>query len=255
MVDEVTEVSPGEKAKFELHYRNIQEAELLVYPVDLMTLYLREKNLAGITSVNLAGIEPVIRRSLKLPDNGSMRQQDHEVELKLPEAGAYLVICRADTIHASGMVLVSDFELEVANVGPNGVRVQAVDREDGHYLRDVDVRVIGSYDSNFISGRTDPRGLYLADGFNGPATVIARHSGRHYAFYRGAGAGQLAMDFDLGLEGMNDDSDGMPQQMLDNESYFDNVRGFNDLQQQERSRNLEQQQKSKSQGLELNKLQ
>jgi len=63
------------------------------------------------------------------------------------------------------------------------------------------------------------------------------------------------MDFDLGLEGMNDDSDGMPQQMLDNESYFDNVRGFNDLQQQERSRNLEQQQKSKSQGLELNKLQ
>jgi hypothetical protein len=249
-VDEVTEVSPGEKAKFELHYRNIQEAELLVYPVDLMTLYLREKNLAGITSVNLAGIEPVIRRSLKLPDDGSMRQQNHEVELKLPEAGAYLVICRADAIHASGMVLVSDFELEVANVGANGVRVQAVDREDGNYLRDVDVRVIGAHDSNFISGRTDPRGLYLADGFNGPATVIARHSGRHYAFYRGAGAGQLAMDFDLG-----EDVNARPQQMLDNNSYFDNVRSFNDMQQRERSFNLEKQQKAKTQGLELNKLQ
>ena len=255
VVDEVTEVAPGEKAKFELHYRNIQDAELLVYPVDLMTLYLREKNLAGITSVNLAGIEPVIRRSLKLPDNGSMRQQDYEVELKLPDAGAYLVICRADAIHASGMVLVSDFELEVANVGANGVRVQAVDREDGHYLRDVDVRVIGSFDSNFISGRTDPRGLYLADGFNGSATVIARHSGRHYAFYRGAGAGELAAAFDLGLEGMYEDSAGRPQQMLDSNSYFDNVRSFNDLQQRERSSNLEQRQKAQTQGLELNKLQ
>jgi len=253
-VDEVTEVSPGSKAKFELHYRNIDNAELLVYPVDLMTLYLREKNLAGITSVNLAGIEPVIRRSVKLKDDGTMRQQDYEVELKLPDAGAYLVICRSDALHASGMVLVSDFELEVNQVGQNSVRVQAVDREDGTYLRDVDVRVIGSQDSNFISGLTDPRGLYLADGFSGAATVIARHGGRHYAFFRGEpwgaefglGAGNIQMDGKL---------DRPQGQMLDSDSYLDNVRGLNSLQQESRSRNLEEKQKSQSLGVELNKLQ
>ena len=253
-VDEVTEVSPGDKAKFELHYRNLDQAELLVYPVDLMTLYLREKNLAGITSVNLAGIEPVIRRSVKLPDNGSMRQQDYEVELKLPEAGAYLVICRSESIHASGMILVSDFELEVAMVGTQGVRVQAVDRENGKYLRDVDVRVIGANDSNFISGRTDPRGLYLADGFHGAATVIARHGGRHYAFYRGTGPGSFnPAQLDL----MPSDKDGKRSQgeMLDSESYLNNVRNFNGLQQESRSQNLRKKQESQSLGVELNKLQ
>lgn len=253
-IDEVTEVAPGDKAKFELHYRNLDQAELLVYPVDLMTLYLREKNLAGITSVNLAGIEPVIRRSVKLPDNGSMRQQDYEVELKLPEAGAYLVICRSESIHASGMILVSDFELEVAMVGTQGVRVQAVDREDGKYLRDVDVRVIGANDSNFISGRTDPRGLYLADGFHGAATVIARHGGRHYAFYRGATSGGL--DFSaLNLLPSDKDSKRTQGEMLDSESYLDNVRSFNGLQQESRSQNLKKKQQSQSLGVELNKLQ
>ncbi len=252
-VDEVTEVSPGDKAKLELHYRNIDRAELLVYPVDLMTLYLREKNLAGITSVNLAGIEPVIRRSVKLPDNGSMRQQDFEVELKLPEAGAYLVICRSEAMHASGMVLVSDFELEVAQISGNSVRVQAVDRKEGSYLRDVDVRVIGAMDNNFISGRTDPRGLYLADGFHGAATVIARHGGRHYAFYRGTiqGAG-LLLDSEFAP---SQDDKRMQQDLLDSNSYLDNVRGFNGLQQETRSQNLQEKQKSPSLGVELNKLQ
>ena len=58
------------------------------------------------------------------------------------------------------------------------------------------------------------------------------------------------MDFDLG-----EDVNARPQQMLDNNSYFDNVRSFNDMQQRERSFNLEKQQKAKTQGLELNKLQ
>jgi len=252
-VDEVTEVSPGDKAKLELHYRNIDRAELLVYPVDLMTLYLREKNLAGITSVNLAGIEPVIRRSVKLPDNGSMRQQDFEVELKLPEAGAYLVICRSEAMHASGMVLVSDFELEVAQISGNSVRVQAVDRKEGSYLRDVDVRVIGAMDNNFISGRTDPRGLYLADGFHGAATVIARHGGRHYAFYRGTNQGDgLLRDSEFAP---NKDDKRLQSDMLNSDSYLDNVRGFNGLQQESRSQNLQEKQKSPSLGVELNKLQ
>ena len=246
-LEEVVEVAPGKRAEFELRYRNLEQAELLVYPVDLMTLYLREKNLSGITSVNLAGIEPVIRREVKLPDDGSMRQQVHEVELKLPGAGAYLVICRADALHASGMVLVSDFELEVVEAGAGSVRVQAVDRKDGHYLRDVDVRVIGSHDDHFLSGRTDPRGIYMAEGFQGAATVIARHGGRHYAFFRGEGA---AFAFDEARPEFLQQG----QKMLDSDSYLDNVRGLNRLQQETRSKNLTDKQSQINDGVQLNKL-
>jgi uncharacterized protein YfaS (alpha-2-macroglobulin family)/TolA-binding protein len=247
-LDEVTEVAPGETAKLELHYRNLQETEVLVYPVDLMTLYLREKNLAGITQVNLAGIEPVIRRTVALPDDASMRQQDLELELELPGAGAYLIICRSDAIHASGMVLVSDFELVVETDAQNGgVRAQAVHRTDGKYLRDVDVRVIGQFDQGFQSGHTDPRGLFVTTGVNGPATVIARHDSRHYAFFRGAGAGQIPVP-QLGLEIA-------PGQRLDSDSYFDNVRSLNDSLQEGRSNKLRKQQQGRYEGLELNSLQ
>lgn len=248
-LDEVTEVAPDEKAKLTLHYRNLQETELLVYPVDLMTLYLREKNLAGITQVNLAGIEPVIRSTVELPDDGSMRGQEHEVSLELPGPGAYLLICRSEAIHASGMILVSDFELEVETDSRNGgVRAQAVSRTDGSYLRDVDIRVIGSHDQGFQSGRTDPRGLYVTTGIRGAATVIARHGGRHYAFFRGAGAIPPPT---LGVGGLQIES----SERLDSESYFDNVRSLNRGQQQQRDSNLKNKQDQTYFGLELNSLQ
>ena len=247
-IEEVTEVAPDEKAKLTLRYRNLERTELLVYPVDLMTLYLREKNLAGITQVNLAGIEPVIRSTVELPDDGSMRGQEHEIELALPGPGAYLLICRSDAIHASGMVLVSDFELEVETDPQNGgVRAQAVSRTDGSYLRDVDIRVIGRGDHGFQSGRTDPRGLYVTTGVRGAATVIARHDGRHYAFYRGLGAApQPIIEGGLRIES---------SERLDSESYFDNVRSLNRVQQEQRDSKLKNKQGRSYLGLELNSLQ
>ncbi|MGB0951784.1 MAG: alpha-2-macroglobulin family protein [Planctomycetota bacterium] len=247
-LDEVTEVAPDEKAKLTLHYRNLTETELLVYPVDLMTLYLREKNLAGITQVNLAGIEPVIRSTVELPDDGSMRGQEHEIELELPGPGAYLLICRSDAIHASGMILVSDFELVVETDPQNGgVRAQAVSRTDGKYLRDVDIRVIGRHDHGFQSGHTDPRGLYVTSGIRGAATVIARHDGRHYAFYRGLGAApQPTFEGGFRIEST---------ERLNSESYFDNVRSLNRSQQQQRDSKLKNKQDQTYMGLELNSLQ
>ena len=245
-MDEVTEIAPGETAKLELHYRNLQETEILVYPVDLMTLYLREKNLAGITQVNLAGIEPVIRRTIELPDDESMRQQDFELELELPSAGAYLIICRSEAIHASGMVLVSDFELVVeTDPQAGGVRAQAVDRVDGHYLRDVDIRAIGAQDSAFHSGHTDPRGLFVTTGIRGAATVIARHDGRHYAFYRGAGSMADPVQERMKIES---------GKRLNSASYFDNVRSLNSSQQESRSNKLREQQQKVYLGLELKSL-
>jgi hypothetical protein len=55
----------------------------------------------------------------------------------------------------------------------------------GQYVNNVNVRVIGSQNSDFVSGETDLRGVFVADGIHGKSTVIARAEGSRYAFFRG----------------------------------------------------------------------
>jgi len=49
----------------------------------------------------------------------------------------------------------------------------------------VHVKVIGSGNSDFGSGETDLRGIYVADGIRGKTTVIAQLDRNQYAFFRG----------------------------------------------------------------------
>jgi hypothetical protein len=53
------------------------------------------------------------------------------------------------------------------------------------YVPEVHVKAIGSADTSFKSGQTDLRGIFVADGLRGKATVIARVGESRYAFYRG----------------------------------------------------------------------
>lgn len=220
---EVTTAHVGEKAKLELSHRNLHSAELLVYPVDLLTLYLREKDLSRVTQVNLAGISPAIRKTVTLKASTDERTQETEVELELSEPGAYLVICRGEELHTSGLVLVSDLDLEV-NEDPYSerLRVTALDERTGRYVRDVDVRVVGSADGKIEQGKTDPRGLFIADGVRGVATVIARHEERQYAFHRGSVSFGAQLDEQL-RRGEADKA----QSQLGSQDYFQNVIDFN----------------------------
>jgi len=49
----------------------------------------------------------------------------------------------------------------------------------------VHVKAVGSADKKIESGKTDLRGLFIADDIRGKATVIARDGKKRYAFYRG----------------------------------------------------------------------
>lgn len=224
-VEEVTSARPGEPIAFELEYKNLEEVELLVYSVDLMTLYLREQNLSNITQVNLAGISPTLRQVVSLERTTNARSAKHTVQLELVNAGAYLVICRGEDRFSSGLVLVSDLELEVDEDPRSGrLRVQVLDVASGSYLRDVDVRVVGSSDGAFQSGETDPRGLFIADNVKGLATVIARSGDRQYAFHRGSQPLGARTD-----QPGQSQSDGVPYpQSALNPSFFSNVIGLND---------------------------
>jgi hypothetical protein len=85
------------------------------------------------------------------------------------------------------MVLLTPVKLEVQEDPASGrVRVNAVDRKTGTYLKDVHVKVIGSENRDFVAGETDLRGVFVADGIRGTATVIARDAAGQFAFYRGA---------------------------------------------------------------------
>lgn len=199
----------------QLDYRNIKAAVLQVYRVDLMKLALVEKNLAEITSVNLAGIKPLVEKTVTLGDGHDYVDKSLRVELDLPPidrfaatdpnperqpgevaadvssafAGAYLVICRGDDLFSSGLVLVTPLALEVQDdLAAQRVRVTAVDAITRRGLKNVHVKVIGTGMKRFVAGETDLRGVFIADAVSGHPTAIARDTDGRVAFYRSEGA-------------------------------------------------------------------
>jgi tetratricopeptide (TPR) repeat protein len=184
-VPEVTTVKPGELTQVKVSFRNVTDAALTVYKVDLMKLYLIHRDLNNITKVNLAGIKPLIERTVKFSDKPLYRDTQKTIDVAVGGKGAYLVVLKAKEVEASGMLLVSDLKLEVKeDAGAGRVRVQVLDSASSKPVRKVFVRVVGSGDGRFRGDTTDLRGVFNADGVSGRATVIAA-KGTSYAFYRG----------------------------------------------------------------------
>ncbi|MCE9611841.1 MAG: tetratricopeptide repeat protein [Chthoniobacter sp.] len=185
-LDEIAVVKPGQPVEIAMKYRNIKEAFLQVYRVDLMKLYLQRKNLGAITSVQLAGIHPELERTIPLGDGKDYIEKEKKILLPLKDEAAYLVICRGDDLFSSGMVLITPLKIEVQEDGTSGrVRANVLDTVKGGYRPEVHVKTIGSADTEFRSGETDKRGLFIADNVHGKATVIAREGESRYAFFRG----------------------------------------------------------------------
>ena len=76
---------------------------------------------------------------------------------------------RGDNLYASGIVLVTPLELEVLEEPESGrVRVPVRDAETKDLVPKVQVKVIGSDNPSFLSGETDLRGVFVAEGVRGP---------------------------------------------------------------------------------------
>ena len=183
---EVTRLLPGENVAVELEYCNIKEAQFLIYRVDLMKLYLQQKNLSGITKVHLAGIVPVMEKRLALGIGKDYQSVKRKIALALQGEGAYLVICRGDDLFASGLILVTPLRIDVQeDTTGQRVRVNIVEKTTNKRPKGVHVKVIGTASGKFVSGETDLRGIFVADAIRGKVTVIARERKNRYAFYRG----------------------------------------------------------------------
>ncbi|NUM34220.1 MAG: tetratricopeptide repeat protein [Candidatus Brocadiae bacterium] len=183
---EIVKILPGEKSNLELQYSNIKEAQFLVYRVDLMKLYLQQKNLSGITKVHLAGISPVLEKRFVLGDGKDYKDMKQTITLSLEKEGAYLVICRGDDLFTSGLLLITSLQTDVQEDPISGrVRVNVLDAVNKTRPKGIHVKVIGSASNNLLSGDTDLRGIFVADNIQGKVTVIARQGKDLYAFHRG----------------------------------------------------------------------
>ncbi len=117
---EVTHVEPGDDVSVELKYRNVANCITTVYRIDLMKFSLLRRNLGGITQINLAGIQPFHQTEVELGDGKDFRDRTTDLELPLEDEGAYLVVCRGDNLHASGLVLISPLTLEIQEETKSG---------------------------------------------------------------------------------------------------------------------------------------
>lgn len=185
-LEEVTSFLPDEKVQLALDYRNVKDCEIKVYRIDLMKFGLLQRNLQKITTINLAGIQPLHEKTIELGDGKDYQDKQKDVPLPLKEEGAYLIVARADNLHASGLVLISPLKLDVNEDPVSGrVRVTVKNKMKDTYVDDVHVKVIGTNNSDFVSGDTDLRGIFVGDGIRGRSTVIAQAEKGEYAFFRG----------------------------------------------------------------------
>jgi tetratricopeptide (TPR) repeat protein len=169
-----------------LEYRNIARADVTVYPVDLMQLYLTRRNLNGIAGIDLAGITPLVEKSVALGNGSEYDDRSRIIDLPLTRDGAYLVMIRGDNLYTSGIVLVSPLEIEVLEEPASArVRITVRDARTKNLLPRVQVKVIGSATPEFFAGDTDLRGVFVAEGVRGQVSTVIRKDAAAYAFYRG----------------------------------------------------------------------
>jgi tetratricopeptide (TPR) repeat protein len=253
-IPEVTTLKPGESVELKIAHRNIREAALQVYKVDLMKLYLREKNLTSITKVNLAGIEPETVRTIALGDGKDYRERERTVDLAIKDEGAYLVICRGDDLFTSGLVLVTPLKLEIQEDAPAGsIRVNVLNHTNDSYVAEAEVKAIGSGMSDFRSGTTGPRGVFLGTDIAGAATVIAKHGDARYAFYRGVQTlGSPPEAAANGQQQAEPQQEQAPRRRVQLD-YLDNVKGQNKLFIGEGLKNWDEQRRKGGKGVEVKK--
>jgi TolA-binding protein len=167
-------------------YRNVPSCSVRVYRIDLMKFSLLRRDLSDITSINLSGIRPSHQATVELGDGKDYRDRTAQLKLPLKDEGAYLVVCRAENQYASGMVLVTPLALEMQEQAESG-RVRATVRNvvRQQYVPNAEVKVIGTRNDDFVSGETDLRGIFVADGIQGRSMVIAQAADGGYAFFRG----------------------------------------------------------------------
>ncbi|MGC9328933.1 MAG: tetratricopeptide repeat protein, partial [Candidatus Hinthialibacter sp.] len=120
-VDDLSIFRMSDTASVSIEYKNLDQIELRIYQVDLMTFYLTERNLEGMTGIDLAGITPAIQKTYDVKDEKRFVWNEIQCGLSLPDPGAYLAVASGGGLQSSSMILRSDLEIEVQEDAEQGL--------------------------------------------------------------------------------------------------------------------------------------
>jgi tetratricopeptide (TPR) repeat protein len=181
-MEEIVTGFPGQSVSIDLRYCNAEKIEVLAYKVDLMRLFLKEKNLDRIANVNLAGITPTCTFERSLPEVPRGTTGKTTIDLPFENTGAYLVLVRSKEAFASGLVLITPLSMEIQET-QDAVRATILEGKKMSPVRDVYVKA--SNGSDFKDDSTDLRGAATIEIEGGEGlTVVARRGKDEYAFFR-----------------------------------------------------------------------
>ncbi|MBI3271925.1 MAG: hypothetical protein HYZ53_23230, partial [Planctomycetes bacterium] len=141
-----------------VRYKNLKDATLKLYKVDLLVLLATKKDLANLAGVDLTGITPLAEWKAEFAGAKPFASAEQPVEVKVPEPGAYLVVARAEDVGASTVVLRTDLTLKVQQL-ENRVRVYAYGGPEARPARGAFVK-ISDGQSMVAEGYTDERGVF-----------------------------------------------------------------------------------------------
>ena len=178
---EVVTGDVGTPIEAEVSYCNISTVSIMAYRVDLMRLFLKEKNLDRIAGVNLAGITPTFTFERELPKVTTGTTGKTRISLPIKEMGAYLVLARSGEVFASGLVLITPLKMEVQEY-QGAVRVTVLESATAKPAEKVHIKASSGY--GFTSAETDLRGSATINISGGNVTVVARRGKDEYVFFR-----------------------------------------------------------------------
>jgi tetratricopeptide (TPR) repeat protein len=180
-VPDTSAFAVGEAVRLPVRRKNIDGLDLRIYEVDLMRLIAVNKDLRDASGIDLTGIATENRIEKRFDGGRDFRWHEEEIPLSLTGKGVFLVVARAGDRATSGLVLVSDLDISVQEVGDR-VRVYAVDRKTREPVRDVFVKISDGREIR-AQGFTDARGVFEGQKGSGPLMVVAEKKG-DFALYR-----------------------------------------------------------------------
>ena len=113
------------------------------------------------------------------------------------------------------------------------------------------VKVVGTNNNVFLSGHTDLRGVFQAEGVNGAATVLARSGEGNYAFYRGQATHGTPPQPEMSKNPMNNAAPAAGKKQLQQSDYLRNIDVQNRAVQELNFNNWDMQRRGDNRGVEV----
>ncbi|HLU47308.1 MAG TPA: hypothetical protein VK116_04465, partial [Planctomycetota bacterium] len=172
-VPEIVQSGTSEKSTLEIEWKNLDRLSIQIYRVDLPLLFASRKDLRGISSVDLTGIEPERELVIALEGEPYVAQKT-KIDLPLEKAGVWLINARSENRVGSSVVLRSDLSVDVRR---KDERIQVFVSPPGS------AKVKVSDGSRVVaSGNADARGFFEAVVGGRKASVLVERDG-HFALW------------------------------------------------------------------------